>query len=48
MSVRDFLQAHAIGMPQFLTPIAVHQHIFIIIFFADLACLGLEVLVRYF
>ena len=48
MSVRDLLQAYAIGMPQFLTPITVHQHIFVIVFLANLACLGLEVLVRYF
>jgi hypothetical protein len=45
MSIRDLLQAYAIGMPQLLTSIAVHEHVFVVVLFADLACLCLKVLV---
>lgn len=48
MSVRDLLQADTVGVPQLLTPVAVHQHIFIVILFTYLACLGFEILVRQF
>jgi hypothetical protein len=45
MSVRDLLQAYAIGMPQLLTTITIHKHVFVVVFFADLACLSFKVFV---
>jgi hypothetical protein len=39
VAIRDFLQTDAVGVPHFLTAIAVHEDIFIIIFATSLAWL---------